>query len=288
MGAYEPLIRKFRPARKQQAAKRGRRFGFLIMMSVLGHSCLRLVAEAGDLARFTVRGFASAIGSRRLGRRLVRAVHEQGVRCLPVILVVGLFTGLVLGLQGYHTLDDFGSTSLLGPLVANSLVRELAPVLAALMLVGQAGSAIAAELGIQRNSEQIDALETMGIDPHDYLVAPRLLASVLVFPIMAGVFALVGLFGGWLSGSILLPLPSGVYWSSVDAAVDLADVGQCVLKAVIFGAVTVALCCHNGFTAHRRSGVTGARAVSASTTRAVVASSVAVLAADYLITSFFV
>jgi phospholipid/cholesterol/gamma-HCH transport system permease protein len=258
------------------------------VLTALGHFTLRTLAETGDFARFTTRGFSSAIGSRRLGRRLVRAVYEQGVRCVPVVLIVGLFTGLVLGLQGYHTLRDFGAASMLGPLVANSLVRELAPVLAALMLVGQAGSALVAELGIQRNSEQIDALETMGIDPFGFLVAPRLLASLLVYPFMTGFFALVGLIGGWLSGSVLLPLPASVYWASVDASIDLADVGQSLLKALVFGALTVALCCHNGFNAHRRSGSTGARAVSASTTRAVVFSSVGVLAADFLITSLLV
>lgn len=258
------------------------------MISALGHSTLRIVAEAGDFARFAARGFASAVGSRRLGRRLVRAVYEQGVRCVPVILIVGLFTGLVLGLQGYHTLRDFSAASMLGPLVANSLVRELAPVLAALMIVGQAGSALVAELGIQRNSEQIDALETMGIDPHGFLVAPRLLAALIVYPILAASFALIGMVGGWLSGSVLLPLPTSVYWSSVESSIDLGDVGQCVVKALVFGALTIALCCHNGYNAHRRSGSTGARAVSASTTRAVVASSIAVLAADYIITSLFV
>lgn len=258
------------------------------MLSALGHSTLRTIAETGELARFAARGFASAVGSRRLGRRLVRAVYEQGVRCLPVILIVGLFTGLVLGLQGYHTLSGFNASSLLGPLVANSLVRELAPVLAALMLVGQAGSALVAELGIQRNSEQIDALETMGIDPYGFLVAPRLLAALIVYPVMTALFALVGLVGGWLSGSVLLPLPGPVYWASVDSAIDLGDVGQSMTKALVFGALTIALCCHNGFNAHRRSGVTGARAVSASTTRAVVFSCIAVLAADYLVTALFV
>ncbi len=258
------------------------------MLSALGHSTLRIVAETGDLARFTTRGFASAVGSRRIGRRLVRAVYEQGVRCLPVILIVGLFTGLVLGLQGYHTLNRFGSTAMLGQLVSLTLVRELAPVLAALMLVGQAGSALTAELGIQRNSEQIDALETMGIDPYGFLVAPRLLAALIVFPIMTALFALVGLVGGWLSGCVLLALETGVYWSSIERAVRPADVTQTVVKALAFGAITIALCCHNGFNAHRRTHATGARAVSVSTTRAVVFSCIAVLAADYLVTALFV
>ena len=258
------------------------------MISALGHATLRLVAESGDLARFTARGFASAIGSRRLGRRLVSAVYEQGVRCLPVILIVGLFTGLVLGLQGYYTLNRFGSTALLGQLVSLTLIRELAPVLAALMLVGQAGSALTAELGIQRNSEQIDALETMGIDPYGFLVAPRLLSALIVYPMMTAFFSLLGLVGGWLSASVLLALETSVYWSSVFRAVELSDVVEAIVKALAFGALTMALCCHNGFNAHRRSGTTGARAVSASTTRAVVFSSIAVLAADYLITSLLV
>ncbi len=258
------------------------------MIRATGQSTLAVLAELGDLARFTARGFYAAVGSRRLGRRLVRAVYEQGVRCVPVVLIVGLFTGLVLGLQGYYTLAKFGSTGLLGQLVALTLSRELAPVLAALMIVGQAGSALTAELGIQRNSEQIDALETMGIDPYGYLVAPRLIAALLVYPIMTVFFTLIGLYGGYLSASVLLALEPGVYWASVYDAVGLVDVRECLLKALVFGAITIALCCHNGFNAHRRSNSTGARAVSASTTRAVVLSSIAVLAADYLITSLLV
>ncbi len=260
----------------------------LPLISALGRGTLRVVSETGDLATFTLRGFASAIGSRRLGRRLVRAIYEQGVRCLPVILIVGLFTGLVLGLQGYHTLNRFGSTGLLGQLVALTLVRELGPVLAALMLVGQAGSALTAELGIQRNSEQIDALDTMGIDPYGFLIAPRLLAALFVYPVMSAIFTLIGLVGGWLSACVLLALPDSVYWATVERAIRPSDVGECLVKALCFGALTVALCCYNGFHAHRRRYTTGARAVSASTTRAVVFSSITVLAADYLITSLLV
>lgn len=258
------------------------------MIRATGQIALRVLAEAGQVALFAGRGYASAVGSRRLGRRLVRSVYELGVRCLPVILIVGGFTGLVLGLQGYHVLNRFGSEGLLGTLVSLTLVCELAPVLAALMIVGQAGSALTAELGIQRNSEQIDALETMGIDPHGYLVAPRLLAALMVYPIMTVFFALIGLVGGFLSGSVMLGLEPGVYWASVYQAVGPSDVFECLLKALVFGAITITLCCHNGFTAHLRRHVTGARAVSASTTRAVVLSSIAVLAADYVITAFLV
>jgi phospholipid/cholesterol/gamma-HCH transport system permease protein len=199
-----------------------------------------------------------------------------------------MFTGLVLGLQGYYVLNRFGSESLLGTLVSLSLIRELGPALAALMLVGQAGSALAAELGIQRNTEQIAALETMGVSSHAYLITPRLLAALVVYPMQTALFVTVGLWGGSLSGSLLLGLEPGVYWSSVEHAVKAQDVRECIIKAVTFGLLTISLCAYHGFNAHRCSSATGARAVSASTTRAVVQSSIIVLAADYIITSFLV
>ncbi len=254
----------------------------------LGRQALGVVAELGDYAVFTGTSFRAAVGSRRLGRRVARAIYEQGTLCLPVILIVGTFTGLVLGLQGYYVLNRFGSEGLLGALVSLSLVREMAPVLAALMLVGQAGSALAAELGIQRNTEQIVALETMGASSHGYLVAPRLLASLVTFPLQTALFVGVGLWGGSLSGSLLLGVESGVYWSSVERAVGVEDVRECFIKAAAFGVLTISVCAFHGFNAHRCRSATGARAVSASSTRAVVHSSILVLAADYAITSFLV
>jgi phospholipid/cholesterol/gamma-HCH transport system permease protein len=247
-----------------------------------------MVQALGDFSLFTGRAFGGAVGARQLGRRVVRAMFEQGVRCLPVIVIVGLFTGLVLGLQGYYVLNRFGSEGLLGTLVSLSLVRELGPVLAALMLVGQAGSALAAELGIQRNTEQIAALETMGISPHGFLVTPRFIAAMFSFPMQTALFVSVGLWGGSVSGSMLLGLEPGVYWSAVERAVEARDVRECMIKAVTFGLLTVALCTYHGFHAHRSRSGTGAQAVSASTTRAVVQSSIVVLAADYVITSFLI
>lgn len=258
------------------------------MLRIVGRYSLSIVHELGDFALFTGWAFRSAVGSRRLGKRIVRAGFEQGVRCLPVILIVGMFTGLVLGLQGYYVLNRFGSESLLGTLVSLSLVRELGPVLAALMLVGQAGSALAAELGIQRNTEQIAALETMGVSSHAYLVTPRLIAALLVYPMQTALFITVGLWGGSLSGSMLLGLEPGVYWSSVERAIESQDVRECFTKAATFGLLTIGLCAYHGFNAHLCRSATGARAVSASTTRAVVQSSIIVLAADYVITSFLV
>jgi phospholipid/cholesterol/gamma-HCH transport system permease protein len=258
------------------------------MLRIVGRHTLHIVHSLGDFAFFIGWTFRASVGSRKITRRIVRAGFEQGVRCLPVILIVGMFTGLVLGLQGYYVLNKFGSEGLLGTLVSLSLVREMGPVLAALMLVGQAGSALAAELGIQRNTEQIAALETMGISSHAYLVAPRLIASLLVYPLQAALFVTIGLVGGSLSGSVLLGLESGVYWSAVERAVESGDVRECFTKAAVFGLLTIGLCSYHGFNAHRNRSSTGARAVSASTTRAVVQSCIIVLAADYVITSFLV
>lgn len=255
------------------------------MTTFLGRNALAAVAELGDFALFTTRALRSVPHSPGLGRRWMRAIHEQGVRCLPVIAIVGAFTGLVLGLQGYHVMSRFGSESLVGSFVSLTLARELAPVLAALVIVGQAGSALAAELGLQRNSEQIDALGTMGIDPLGYLIAPRLLAAVVIFPILSVCFTLIGGAGGFLSASTMMGLDGPTYWSAARDALKPEDMVECLLKALVFGAVTVAICAYTGFYTHRRADVAGARAVSASTTRAVVLASIAVLAADFLLTS---
>ena len=258
------------------------------MVHRLGQLALKIAASLGGYALFCGEALGAGFGTRKLFRRVVRATFEQGVLCLPVILIVGLFTGLVLGLQGYHTLTRFGSSGMLGALIALSLLRELGPVLAALMLVGQAGSSLAAELGIQRNSEQIAALETMGISSTGYLVAPRLLASIFVFPAQTALFVVVGLWGGSLSGSALLGVEPGVYWSSVERAVELADVRDGLLKAMAFGILTMNLCAYQGFHADRLPNLSGARAVSVATTLAVVQSSILILAVDYIITSLLV
>ncbi len=258
------------------------------MMHLLGKESLRMVSGMGDFALFTGGSFLASLRSRKLGRRVIRSMGEQGAVCLPVILIVGIFTGLVLGLQGYHVLSRFGSSGLLGALVSLSLIREMAPVLASLMLVGQAGSALAAELGMQRQTEQIVALDTMGIDSRGYLVAPRLLASLLCFPAQTALFVVVGLWGGALSGSLLLGVDSGVYWSSVERAVESRDLRECFVKAILFGLLSISLCAYQGFHADRCRSATGTRSVSAATTRAVVYSSIMILVADYAVSSFFI
>jgi phospholipid/cholesterol/gamma-HCH transport system permease protein len=220
--------------------------------------------------------------------RLLERIYEIGVRTLPLILLVALFTGMVLGLQGFFLLVRFGSEGLLGPAVALTLIRELGPVLTAIMVVGQAGSSMAAELGIQRNTEQVDALEVMGIETRSFLIGPRLVAAIICFPILTAFFNLVGIFGGYVTGVQLLGLHGGLYWSNLYNAVSFDDVWGGFIKSLVFGVLVVLICCYQGYNTHRQTSAFGARAVSNSATRAVVISSVAILCSDYLITSFLI
>lgn len=256
------------------------------MIRTLGKTALSVVHELGEISLFGFGALRAFCGQRHRLSKLVLAIHEIGVRCLPIVLTVGLFTGLVMGLQLYYTLVKFGAESALGTAVALSLIRELGPVLTALMVVGQAGSAMASELGIQRNDEQIDALHTMSIDPKGYLVGPRLLAAVICFPMLTALFDLIGILGGYLTGSVLLNVDSGVYWNRVFESVTWGDVRGGFIKALVFGLLTISICAYRGFNTHRKASFPGVRGVSESATRAVVWSSVGVLAADYLITSF--
>ncbi len=258
------------------------------MITALGRQTLYMIRECGAFVDFVLRAVSAVPGVRGLGAKTIRAVYEMGVRSLPIVLIVGLFTGMVLGLQGYYTLSRFGSESLLGAAVAVSLVRELGPVLTALMVTAQFGSAMAAELGIQRDSEQIDALETMGVNPYGFLVAPRLLAAVLVFPLLTAAFDLIGMFGGHVSAVSLLALESGVYWNSIYQGMVPADVYGGFLKAVIFGLMVISICAYEGYNTHRKADLPGARGISQSTTRAVVLSCIGVVGSDYIITSFLV
>ncbi|PXA02897.1 ABC transporter permease [Coraliomargarita sinensis] len=256
------------------------------MIRRLGSLALGTVHELGEISLFGLSSLAGFGSQRHRMAKLVTAIHEIGVRCTPIVATVGLFTGLVMGLQLYYTLVQFGAESALGTAVALSLIRELGPVLTALMIVGQAGSAMASELGIQRNDEQIDALQTMSIDPKGYLVGPRLVAALICYPILTAIFDLIGILGGYLTGSVLLSVDPGVYWARVFESVTWADVRGGFVKAIVFGLLTIAICAYRGFNTHRKASFPGVRGVSESATRAVVWSSVSVLAADYLITSF--
>ena len=258
------------------------------MVRSLGRLALGVVVELGEISLFGCGAVHGFFAQRGRFAKLRLAIHEIGVRCLPIVLTVGLLTGLVMGLQLFYILVRFGAESALGTAVALSLIRELGPVLTALMVVGQAGSAMASELGSQRNDEQIDALKTMNIDPLGYLVGPRLVASLICFPILTAIFDLIGIFGSYLTKSVLLNVDAGVYWNRVYESVAWVDVESGFIKSLVFGFSTISICAYRGYNTHRKASHPGVRGVSESATRAVVWSSVTVLAADYLITSFLI
>jgi phospholipid/cholesterol/gamma-HCH transport system permease protein len=212
--------------------------------------------------------------------RVIRQVHFIGARSLLVIALTGTFTGMVLALQGYYTLTRFGSEAYLGPAVAISLITELGPVLAALMVTGRAGSALAAEIGIMRITEQIDALEVMALHPIRYLVVPNIVAAVIALPLLAAMFSVIGIYGGYLVGVELLGVNSGTYFGNMQDFVGLVDVLNGLYKSLSFGLLIALLCCFKGY----HTGY-GAEGVSKATTEAVVLSSVTVLVVDYFLNS---
>lgn len=256
------------------------------MIRKLGQAGVGAVAELGQLTVFTLHSLVSLFGQRHAGEKLIRAVYEIGVRCVPIVLIVGLFTGLVLGLQLYYVLSNFSSETLLGQAVSLTTILEIGPVFTAIMIVGQAGSALSAELGIQRNAEQIDALQTMRIQSLGFLVSPRLWAALICFPILTAFFDWVAIWGGHLTGVELLGVDHGAYWNRLYDEVTFTHVRDGFIKAISFGFLTTAVCAFNGYFTNRLSDVPGARGVSQTTTRAVVYSSIVILAADYIITSF--
>jgi phospholipid/cholesterol/gamma-HCH transport system permease protein len=203
-------------------------------------------------------------------------------------MLIGLFTGMVLGLQSYHALVKFGAQGALGTLVALSLVREMGPVLTAIMITARAGSAITAEIGSQRISEQIDALDTMRIDSLRYLIAPRITACIISIPLLTALFDLIGIIGGYISGVLLLGANAGTYFYRVQDSVELKDVTDGFIKAVVFAVIVSTVCCYQGYFAHLRTDSHGAKAVGLSTTSAVVVSCVLILVADYVVTSLLI
>ncbi len=219
-------------------------------------------------------------------RALVKQIGLIGVDSLPVIFFTGAFTGMVLGLQGYYSLRKFGSEGMLGSAVALSLFRELAPVLTGLMVTGRAGSAMCAELGIMRNSEQLDALECMAIDPFRYLVAPKFLATLISMPILTLFFDLIGIYGGYLTGVSLLGVNVGAYFAGMEASVVNKDITLGFVKALVFAVLIVWICTGRGYFVHviRNAGF-GAEGVSKVTTQAVVVTSISILVWDYIITA---
>ena len=252
----------------------------------IGAWVIKTIFSLGEISIFFTKAFISIFTPPYRFFRLLEQVLFIGAKSIFVIALTGAFTGMVLGLQGYYALVRFGSEGMLGSAVALSLIREMGPVLAAFMVIGRAGSAMTAEIGIMRISEQIDALETMDINPIRFLVAPKLGAALISFPLLTALFDVIGIIGGYLTGSLLLGINTGIYFSKVESSVQLADVTGGFLKSIAFAVVIVTICCFKGYYTHRQEEGFGAKGVSYSTTSAVVASCVTVLIVDYILTSF--
>lgn len=211
---------------------------------------------------------------------MAKQLHSIGVKSTLVVVLTAAFTGMVLGLQLHYTLQKFGSEAVLGSAVGLSMIRELGPVFAALMVTARAGSAMTAEIGLMQITEQVDALETMAINPLQYLIAPKLVASLIGVPLLVALFDVVGISGGYLVGVKLLGGNPGAYWSSLESAVMWKDVWGGILKSVSFGLIVSWVCCYKGY--YTRPSAEG---LGEATTAAVVLSAVLILVSDYILTA---
>ncbi len=251
----------------------------------LGRSAIDLINNLGAATIFFSKSFVAIFRPRQLPE-IIEQVYHIGARSSAIVMLVGLFAGMVLGLQLYYAFSKFGSEGVLGSVIALALIRELGPVLAAIMIAARAGSAMAAEIGMQRISEQIDALYTMRIDPIECLVSPRIAASLISFPLLTAFFDLIGILGGYLTGVVLLGADGGTYWSRVQSSVEFVDVKGGFIKTLVFAIIVSTICCFQGYFTHMRSDSHGAKSIGLSTTSAVVFSCVMILIADYAVTSF--
>jgi len=247
----------------------------------LGQTGLRFFERLGRghlLFYYILHGIPSVLVRPRL---LIQQVYSVGVLSLLIILVSGLFVGMVLGLQGYNTLVDFGAEESLGTVVSLTLVRELGPVVTALLFAGRAGSALTAEIGLMKATEQLSGMEMMAVDPIKRVLSPRFLASFISMPLLAAIFSAVGIIGGYFVGVGLLGVDEGAYWSQMQSSVDLhEDIYNGVIKSIVFGVVAGWIAIFEGYDATPTS-----EGVSRATTRTVVHTSLAVLGLDFILTA---
>ncbi|MGD2126231.1 MAG: MlaE family lipid ABC transporter permease subunit [Desulfobacteraceae bacterium] len=250
----------------------------------LGKIVLSLILRLGRMGIFLAKAFLYSVTPPIKVSLVIKKIQFIGFQSISVIFLTGAFTGMVLGYQGYNTLSRFGSDAFLGPMVGLSLIKEMGPVISALMVTGRAGSSVTAEIGIMRISEQIDALELMGLNPYRYLVVPNLLAAIISLPLLTAIFDVVGIFGGYLIGVKLLGVSSGIYFGEMISYVEMQDVFEGVFKSLNFGVLIAWVCCFQGYYTGYYTGF-GAEGVSKATTQAVVLSAVLILIWDYFLTS---
>jgi len=249
----------------------------------LGALGVRFVDDLGRFGVFTARVARAIVVPPARVRAFADELYKLGVLSFVIITVCGLAVGMVLGLQGYNTLARFGATNSLGVAVGLTLIRELGPVVTALLFTGRAGSAITAEIGTMVATEQLDGLRMMSIDPVHYVVMPRVAAMITVMPLLSALFIVMGIYGGYLVGVVLMGVDGGVFMSSLESSVDFRDdlVGS-FLKAFVFGVLTALIATYRGYTSAPTSA-----GVSSATTSTVVVGSVTILLVDYIITALW-
>jgi phospholipid/cholesterol/gamma-HCH transport system permease protein len=248
----------------------------------LGASARGGITRLGFASRFLLAMLRASGPTFLRPRLLIDELYQAGVLSLIIVLMSGLFIGMVLALQGYETLVRFGATEAMGVLVALSLVRELGPVVAGLLFASRAGSAITAEIGLMKTTEQLAAMEVMAVDPVARVIAPRFWAGVISLPFLAALFSTLGIYGGYLVGVKLIGIDGGAFWGQMQAAVDWRyDVGNGVIKSIVFAIAVSLIAVFEGYDA-----TPTAEGVSAATTRTVVTSALAILALDFVLTVF--
>ena len=252
----------------------------------LGDQFLYLLTDLGRMGLFLLYVLAGVFKRPFRGREVLKQLSFIGAGSVTVIFFTALSSGMVLGLQGYYSLHKFGAEGMLGSAVSLTIIMELGPILTALMVTGRAGSAMCAELGIMRISEQIDALECMAVDPFRYLISPKLIATLIAVPLLTAMFDVVGIFGGYLAGVKLMGVSSGAYFNGMIQSVTNHDIRLGVIKSFVFALLLVWISTGRGYFVQQIRGAGfGAESVSKVTTQAVVMSSISVLIFDYLLTA---
>ncbi|CAN5228920.1 lipid asymmetry maintenance ABC transporter permease subunit MlaE [soil metagenome] len=247
----------------------------------LGLKGIRICETLGRSGLFLVATLLRRPRFRKSFPLLMQQIYAEGVLSLAIIVVSALFIGMVIGLQGYNTLNKFGAAQQLGQLVALSVVRELGPVVTALLFAGRAGSALTAEIGLMKATEQLSSMEMMAVDPLWYVISPRFWAGFITMPLLAVIFSICAIYGGYLVGVVWLGLDQGTYWSNMRAAVDFRiDIMSGIIKSIVFGAVVAWIAVFQGYDAKPT-----AAGIARATTKTVVYSSLAVLALDFVLTA---
>jgi phospholipid/cholesterol/gamma-HCH transport system permease protein len=243
----------------------------------------RGLLKTGRVGLFQIRVLGQCLPAFKYPRHIVRQIYNCGGRSLVIVMLCGLFVGMVLGLQGYNLLQRFGSESALGVAAALGLITELGPVVTALLFAGRAGTSLTSEIGLMKATDQLTAMEMMAVDPVRRVVAPRFIGGVVAMPLLAAVFNCIGIFGAQLVGVGLLRVDSGAFWSQMQSAVDMKDIREGVVKSVVFGFACSLMAVYEGYNAEPT-----AEGVGLATTRTVVSSAVLVLLLDYIITAMFI